>query len=312
MFVFLDIYVGLRDRDDENIEYSATEVAQLWKSSSATTALGRFEMTGVGSEPGAKPETSVKIEQRWQVSEVDLSKHCALLNEFFATIFDELHQRSILLCYQTDLPTTGMIELHYKTSRFLDADNLRWSTHFADAVATSPFTLDHLVKRCNDELFICGQGLYHLIKKEHRSHYKEMLFNFLSLGRSRSVRILVCDASKDFAVETWVALTGPDYRRQLSETMGVLSDWQAEANKNGATGFVARKTTIFPITLTFVDPRNVDRGMLVLIPAIAALSNLRPAVVMFRREHKNVFNYYWTICDELFDDSRRTRPIDAP
>jgi len=178
-----------------------------------------------------------------------------------------------------------------------------------EKIAASPFGFENLLSEMRRNMFVAGQSLFHLTNDENRERYKELLYEKLSRKDSK-VQILICNPDFKYAVKTWQAVTAKEYKEDLKHSVSVLKKWMKDFKNMKLKGRLdIRKTIIVPLTITFIDPED-KLGKLVFNPVVyQAIGDWRPCYLISKKQHPRVFDYYWTVYKNVFNDKKKTKDI---
>ncbi len=158
--------------------------------------------------------------------------------------------------------------------------------------ARSPFNLEGLLRSARSQIFVAGQNLYHLTRPSNAANYKDKIFRWLERKKQkRTFSVMVCRPER-LLVACWKRVVGSDYERHLKRSLKVFKSWVNDARERRLS-FKAYLTAFVPVTIAFVDPQT-DAGYMVLTPIIyKPLSEERPHFVVGKKQHADVFDYYW-------------------
>lgn len=179
-----------------------------------------------------------------------------------------------------------------------------------ERISTSPFGFEKLLSEMKKTMFIAGQNLYHLTREENKKRYKKLIFQKLS-KKDKKIQIMVCDPDFEYAVKTWQSVTADKYKIDLDYSIRVLKEWVETAKSIKLRGTLdVRKTVMVPLTITFIDMED-KLGRLLFNPVVyQGISDWRPCYLISKKRHPDVFNYYWTVYKEVFNDKNKTKTID--
>jgi hypothetical protein len=163
-----------------------------------------------------------------------------------------------------------------------------------ERILRSPFGIENLLKEMKNTIFIAGQDLNHLTKKDNREKYMNLIFEKIS-RENKTIQIMICNPEYDYAVQTWQFVTGEGYKEDLENSLNVFTEWNNKANSQRLNGILdIRMIDMVPLTITFVDPEE-GSGRLVFNPVVFynPESDPRPCYKISRDENPYVFDYYW-------------------
>lgn len=171
----------------------------------------------------------------------------------------------------------------------------------------SPFENTALLKRAKTSFFAAGMNLWHFTSTEHAAASRRALFKFLRDPKRKKpkARLLLCDPRSTAAILTWANMVGPDYPRHLCESLRKLKKWLKHARKAGFD-FDVRVTGFLPLSLSFIDANDPDRGLLVITPVVNKPSRKdRPSFIVAKKFSPGMFQYYKSAYTTLFEERRR-------
>lgn len=174
--------------------------------------------------------------------------------------------------------------------------------HVGEKISTSEFGFENLLQQSKERIFVSGQNLYFLTRKENEKKYKGLIFK--ALGENKRVQIMVCNPGNRYAVKTWGQVVGAEskYKEHLDHSIETFRKWISEANGSKLNGLEVKMVTLVPLSITFVDP-DQDSGKLVFTTVVyEPKAEWCPVYLISKAHQKGIFNYYWVAYKEVFED----------
>lgn len=170
-------------------------------------------------------------------------------------------------------------------------------------IVRSPFAFRQLLSSAKKELFVAAQNHSHISVRQQVAN-KEALFRFLA-RRGTKVQIMACDPAKTplnkASIKAWSFVTAEGYKSELQKAAKTFEAWAREAESLGFD-LVIRLVPHVPVSVTFVDPSNLESGCLVFAPNFyQAAPGTRPCYFLRAKEHRAVFDTYWTNYEQVFN-----------
>lgn len=191
------------------------------------------------------------------------------------------------------------------------------ATKLAEGTDKSPFQASDAFRLASQRLVFVGQNLWSLVGKEPvaSSWFWTETLKFLKGTReadegvrvdphTRKVDILVIDPNEPYLKEAWGRSIGDErgFQEHLwicVSALGVLK--QLTQNERVGEDVRIKLAKFIPLSATFIDPDDPDRGMLFLRPFTRGdRPHDRPIVLVTRQSNPRAFDFYWTRHDTDF------------
>lgn len=221
----------------------------------------------------------------------------------FETHWKELESELNAISQNIPFPMHLLNEKRYRVQM-----TKRWKeiylTFVAKHIAQSPFQFKDLIEDTKSRILISGQNLYFLAGEEDsdkEEQRKDWILKALKDGKQ--VDIMLCNPSWRYAhaVKTWghdVMNDRKEYKRHLKYSIKTFRKWLLDIEKDNeidAKKLRIKKVGFVPLSITFVDPVDEDRGKLAITTATydRPENRLRSCYLILRKEHPDIFKYYW-------------------
>ena len=170
--------------------------------------------------------------------------------------------------------------------------------------ASSPFSLDAILKQAKTTLFCAGFNLHHVAT---RPEVKKTIFDFLRDTPTKTVKLLVSDPNKFKEFAAWQCV-GQNFLADLQESVANFKEWISDSTAQKLEGKLdIRCAEFIPLTVIAIDP-DASHAQIVLTPNVPQrpLGVERPNFWLSRKNQPAVFAHYWDSYNDLFT---RAKPI---
>lgn len=202
---------------------------------------------------------------------------------------------------QARIPTLGDVR-GASSNNLLDALNrvAQNATVFFPQIAGSGFEFHDLIEAAEEELFICGQNLFGLVRVDDGARTLQLID--AAVKRGVTIKLMICNLDETNHIASWsFAVNSDSYAADLLKATRIMSTWPAQFSSGDLQIRVAK---FIPTSITFVDPLNRSTRFAIITPHhFTPVSAARPFVLLTHHADASLFDQYYRNYEYVWDHS---------
>ncbi|MGE0279589.1 MAG: hypothetical protein AB7P20_03100 [Rhizobiaceae bacterium] len=169
---------------------------------------------------------------------------------------------------------------------------------FFPSVVGSGFEFRDLIAAAEEELFVCGQNLFSLVKENNGAETLRLIR--AAAERGVSIKLMICDPADTNHIGPWsFACSSLTYGDDLRKAASIFATWPDQVPGGELQIRVAK---FIPTSVTFLDPmRRTSRLALITPHHFAPVSAARPFILLTHHADSALYDQYHRNYDHVWD-----------
>ena len=179
---------------------------------------------------------------------------------------------------------------------------------FFPQIAGSGFELHDLIQAAEEELLICGQNLFSLVRVEDGAETLRIIS--AAVDRGVVIKMMICNPDETDHIEPWsFAVNSRLYGSDLLRSARILATWPSRFSNHDVQVKVAK---FIPTSITFVDPLNKSTRFAIITPHhFTPVSTSRPFVLLTHHSDSELYDQYYHNYEYVWDHATAITSVSA-
>jgi hypothetical protein len=170
-----------------------------------------------------------------------------------------------------------------------------------DSYVGTEFDFQSMVRTATKSVFLIGPNLHYVTRN---ANVIKIFLDTKLKEPNFKIRFLISNPSSESICEVMgrVAYTEA-FSYELKTAIEEFKQWKIyfAKNRRHTPDFVVRKADVVTMSLLFIDGEDPDHAKLILTPIPWKVEgSQRPAFILYRNQHKEAYDRYWTAYDTMF------------